>query len=468
MNRQFQKLLDAKTIQPLMFFLLISLVVSVAVGDRCTAGEPRDAVHPGYRILRTKAYLPPDFDDTVFDELWKQWPPELRDRAAAATSTQRREMLFNEYGLMPSPDAFGNGKALGYVDGGRGGWVMNCLTCHAGKVAGQVILGLPNSHLALQTLVEDVRATKIQMQKPLSHMDLGSLAMPLGTTNGTTNAVMFGVALEALRDDDLNVHLTNPQPNMLHHDMDAPPWWHLRKKKWIYADGFVAKSHRALMQFMLIPRNDAKTFKSWEEDYRQILAWIETIQPPKYPFEIDDQLAEQGRVVFEATCSECHGTYGEEWTYPERIVDIDELGTDPLRLQSLSPIYRRKYGRGWLADYDPTRVREHPGGYVAPPLDGIWATAPYFHNGSVPTLWHVLHPDQRPAVWRRSIEGYDTKRVGLEVAEFAELPGDVKTPRTARAFFNTQESGKSAAGHRFPETLSESERNAVLEYLKTL
>ncbi len=255
---------------------------------------------------------------------------------------------------------------------------------------------------------------------------------------------------------------------MLHHDMDAPPWWHLRKKKWIYADGFVAKSHRALMQFMLIPRNDAKTFKSWEEDYRQILSWIETIQPPKYPFEIDDQLAEEGRVVFEATCSQCHGTYGEEWTYPERIVDIDELGTDPLRLQSLSPIYRRKYGRGWLADYDPTRVREHPGGYVAPPLDGIWATAPYFHNGSVPTLWHVLHPDQRPAVWRRSIEGYDTKRVGLEVAEFAELPGDVKTPRTARAFFNTQESGKSATGHRFPETLSESERNAVLEYLKTL
>ena len=36
------------------------------------------------------------------------------------------------------------------------------------------------------------------------------------------------------------------------------------------------------------------------------------------------------------------------------------------------------------------------GGYVAPDLSGIWATAPYLHNGSVPTLWHLLHPAERP------------------------------------------------------------------------
>ncbi len=468
MNQPISYSPDKKQRWPIIVRLLACAVAVSFAGDGGFAGEPRGDMHPGYRILRTKVYLPPDFDDEVFDALWKQWPTELRDRAAAATPAARREMIFNEYGLMPSPDRFGGGKALGYVDDGRGGWVMNCLTCHAGKVAGQVILGLPNSHLALQTLTEDVRATKLLMKKRLSHMDLGSLSMPLGSTNGTTNAVMFGVALESLRDDDLNVHLNNPIPPMLHHDMDAPAWWHLKKKKWIYSDGFVAKSHRALMQFMLIPRNDAATFKSWEEDYRQLLSWIETIEPPAYPFEIDDQLAEQGRVIFDANCDECHGTYGAEETYPERIVAIDELGTDPLRLRSLTTEYRRKYGRGWLADYDPTRVREDPGGYVAPPLDGIWATAPYFHNGSVPTLWHVLHPDQRPPVWRRSIDGYDTKRVGIAVGEFRDAPEDVQSPRAARRIFDTRLPGKSAAGHRFPDKLSEPERKAVLEYLKTL
>ena len=57
---------------------------------------------------------------------------------------------------------------------------------------------------------------------------------------------------------------------------------------------------------------------------------------------------------------------------------------------------------------------------------------------------------------------------GVETTEFSELPGDVQTPREARRFFNTRMPGKSAAGHRFSEKLSETERNAVLEYLKTL
>ncbi len=426
------------------------------------------SVHPGYRILRTKAYLPPDFDDGVFDVLWQRWPAKLRQQAAAATPAERRKMQFTEYGLMPSPDGFGNGKALGYVDDERGGWVMNCLTCHSGKVAGRVILGLPNTHLALQTLTEDVRETKLLQKKPLSHMDFGSMGMPLGTTHGTTNAVMFGVALEALRDDDLNVHLDNPIPKMNHHDMDAPAWWHLKKKNWIYADGFVAKSHRALMQFMLIPKNDAATFKSWEEDYRQILAWIETIEPPEYPFAIDATLAAKGRAVFEQNCAECHGTYGAEGTYPGRAVAVEELGTDPVRWESLSPVYRRKYGRSWLAGYDPEHVKERPEGYVAPPLDGIWATAPYLHNGSVPTLWHLMRPSKRPVIWQRTEDGYDRQRVGLEISEYQELPQSAASPREIRRYFDSRQHGKSAAGHEFPAKLTEAEKQAVLEYLKTL
>ena len=49
-------------------------------------------------------------------------------------------------------------------------------------------------------------------------------------------------------------------------------------------------------------------------------------------------------------------------------------------------------------------------GYVTPPLHGVWASAPYFHNGSVPTVWDVLKPADRPKVWRRQLtpEGITT------------------------------------------------------------
>ena len=86
-------------------------------------------------------------------------------------------------------------------------------------------------------------------------MDLGSVFVPLGSTNGTTNAVMFGVVLMAYRDANLVVHKDRPMPKMVHHDMDAPPWWHFKRKKMIYIDGFAEKGHRGLMQFMLVPQN---------------------------------------------------------------------------------------------------------------------------------------------------------------------------------------------------------------------
>src|SRR5690606_18329914 len=126
---------------------------------------------------------------------------------------------------------------------------------------GQVIPGLPNSLYALETLTEETRETKLRQLKPLGRMDLGSLVMPLGTTNGTTNAVMFGVALMNFRDADLNLRRDRGMPAMTHHDMDAPPWWHFRKKSHLYIDGFAEKGSRGLMQFMLVKQNGPEKFR---------------------------------------------------------------------------------------------------------------------------------------------------------------------------------------------------------------
>lgn len=420
----------------------------------------------GYWLLTNKAYLPPDFDQQVFDELWKTWEPPLRAKAETASPDERRRMAFSRYGLTERP---GDPKRrpLQYVVDERGNWSMNCLACHQGKVAGKVIPGVANSHFALETLTTEVRQTKIRMGKKLSHMDLGSLFMPLGTSNGTSNAVMFGVALLGYRDADLNIVTDRPRPAMTHHDHDAPPWWQFHRKRNMYIDGFAPKGRRALMQFILVKENGPLQFRQWERDFADIYAYLESLRAPAYPYEIDRKLATEGQAVFRKSCASCHGMYGPDGDYPERRVAIDVVQTDRVRLDALSPQHRSHYAESWFANYNHPPAVLDPGGYVAPPLDGIWASAPYFHNGSVPTLWHVLRSDQRPKVWRRSEDGYDADRVGLEVETFDSLP-PTSSAAVRRQYFDTSIPGKSAAGHLFPDRLKEEQKRALLEYLKTL
>ena len=421
----------------------------------------------GYRLLTTKAYLAPDFDQEVFDQLWMTWEEPLRSQAEAASAEERRRMAFSRYGLTEALGRAGP-VALQYVDDGRGGWVISCLACHAGKVAGQVIPGLPNSLFALETLTEEVRETKLRLEKPLVRMDLASLGMPLGGSNGTTNAVMFGVLLMSYRDADLNVHRDRPQPEMAHHDHDAPPFWNVKRKKNLYIDGFAPRGHRPLMQFLLEPRNGPERFRQWEDEFRDVEAWIESLSAPRYPWPVDTGLAAAGEAAFNRVCADCHGTYGPNGHYPERLVPIDEVGTDRVRLDALTPAGRSHYGESWFTHYGEHPVIADPGGYVAPPLDGVWASAPYFHNGSVPTLWHVLHPEKRPTVWLRTEDGYDRERGGLEVAEHERIPPGQLSLKARRRFFDTRRRGKSASGHDFPDVLGPEEKRAVLEYLKTL
>ena len=424
----------------------------------------------GHELLLTRGYLPPDFDQEVFDALWTIWEEPLRSRAEAAAVDERRRMAMERYGLLPHPDD--PSRSVQYVVGADGSWTMSCLACHQGQVGGRLIPGVPNSNYALETLTEEVRLLKVKQRKPLGHMDMGSLLLPLGTTNGTTNAVIFGVALMRHRDAALNIVQRPPRFDLVHHDMDAPAWWHYRTRRSLYADGFAAKGHRMLMQFLLVKENGPEKFAAWEGEFRDIEAWIAALEPPAWPGTIDASLAAVGKGVFAARCASCHGTYGPDGSYPERLVSIDEVGTDRVRLDSLTAKERSDLNASWFghmgADGADLAERAAGTGYVAPPLDGVWATAPYFHNGSVPTLWHVLHPGDRPAVWRRTPTGYDESRVGLEIEARDEMPEGKLLPSVRRRYFDTRKPGKSAAGHDFPDALSADEKTAVLEYLKTL
>ena len=441
------------------------LALAVCLGH-CGNAHAEAAAERGYHLLTTTPYLPPDFHQSVFDEVWQAWNEPARSKAAAATTEERRQMAFSRYGLTSRSDD--PTKPLQYVIDDDGNWCMSCLACHQGKVAGRTVPGVANSHFALQTLSEEIRKTKIRLQQPLTRMDVGSMFMPLGGTNGTTNAVMFGVVLMSHRDVDLNVHEEYPLPKLVHHDHDAPPWWQFRRKTHIYIDGFAPKSHRALMQFTLVKENGPSQFHEREADFRDIYAYLQSLEAPGYPFAVDIPLAKQGEKLFNAHCASCHGTYGPEGKYTQKIVPIDEVRTDAVRLNALTPKHRHAYGESWFTQYGSDPVIDDPGGYVAPPLDGVWATAPYFHNGSVPTLWHVLRPSERPRVWSRTEDGYDQAKVGLEATAFEEIPSEVTTPADRRRYFDTRRFSKSATGHDFPNRLNDGEKTAVLEYLKTL
>jgi mono/diheme cytochrome c family protein len=446
-----------------------SLSHELKMAANATVSAKRNtAARRGYNLLLNKSYLPPDFDQETFDELWKTWEEPLRSQAEAASADERRRMAFARYGLVERPNDPA-GRPLQYVVDERGNWSMNCFACHQGKVGGRIVPGAPNSLYAMETLYDDVRTTKVRLGKKLAHMDLGGMFMPLGGTTGTTNAVMFGVALLAHRDPDLNIVPKLQATPMTHHDHDAPPWWHFQRKRTLYIDGFAPKGPRPLMQFLLVKENGPEKFRAWEKDFADIYDYLESLRPPKYPWAVDAPLAAAGEHVFRRNCASCHGTYGENGRYPEKLVPIDIVQTDRVRLDALTPEHRRRYGKSWFASYNKPPVVENPEGYVAPPLDGVWASAPYFHNGSVPTLWHVLNSHERPHIWRRaSDDGYDRQNVGLAIETFDRRPAEIESNAERRRYFDTAKKGKSAAGHTFPDNLSQQEKQAVLEYLKAL
>ena len=100
-------------------------------------------------------------------------------------------------------------------------------------------------------------------------------------------------------------------------------------------------------------------------------------------------------------------------------------------------------------------------GYANTPLDGIWARAPYLHNGSVPTLWDLLQPvEKRPATFYSGYDVYDPKYVGfITSGPDAESEGFK---------FETCMPGNSNMGHTFGTDLKDDEKWDLIEYMKTL
>jgi hypothetical protein len=271
------------------------------------------------------------------------------------------------------------------------------------------------------------------------------------------------------------------------------------------------------------------------------------------------------------SCAGCHGVYSPRYANDTRflpdprlkgivgfITPIGIVGTDPARTRLAVPEFKVAWETSWWGydylnpewtadgqgaagttveraanDYSrgalgrlsgPNVWEKNVNGYDTPPLYGAWASAPYFHNGSVPTIWGVLKPSDRPAVWLRqltapgiggknqgfdqSVEAYDFDDLGWK---YTEIPCDVAVPElplvtcdpqstppdTAlglvsdlfgpslwlanqvpppysdqeikrRMIYNTHNYSLGNGGHQYTQVLTDDERRALIEYLKTL
>lgn len=246
---------------------------------------------------------------------------------------------------------------------------------------------------------------------------------------------------------------------------DVPAWWLLKKKNAMFYNGFGRGDFaKFLMLSNLLTVKDTAEAREVSAHFGDVLAYIKSIQPPVYPGPVNKALAAKGKEIFNVTCRKCHGDYEEGGQYPNLLIPESIIQTDSLLFKSnyQNPQFVDWFNKSWYATTDhPARLQSY-NGYIAPPLDGIWATAPYLHNGSVPTLEALLNSTERPVYWQRDLKHpqYDYNNVGWQYTA-KDAPGGKKV-------YNTTLPGYGNYGHTFGDALNDAARKALIEYLKTL
>lgn len=235
---------------------------------------------------------------------------------------------------------------------------------------------------------------------------------------------------------------------------------------------------------------------------------LHKLAPPSWPEEIlgpiDRDLAAKGAGLFRQNCAGCHGiktiadTAGPvEWHVP--LVPLARIGTDARQAVNfarnrfdarkiggpadmgvpeglvavLGPVKRQAYrdagvteaeipvldGFGRADDEGPA-----PCGYKARPLVGVWATGPYLHNGSVPTVFDLLS-EERPARFLLGSRQFDPVRLGqTQQAGDGVIEVDTALPGNGnQGHWFTDDAARPG---RIGRALGEDERYALIEYLK--
>jgi len=240
--------------------------------------------------------------------------------------------------------------------------------------------------------------------------------------------------------------------------VDLPQIWNQRPRigLWLHWDGnnnsLQERNYAAAMAVGATPKSVIPA------NFTRVTNFLLDLKPASYPFPINQPLAAQGKPIYEKQCASCH-----EFGQPQvgEVTDISQIGTDRHRLDSFTQGLVDKFHEinfGPPFNFSAYRKTD---GYADTPLDGVWMRAPYLHNGSVPTLWDLLQPaDKRPTAFYKGYDVYDPKNVGFITAG----------PDAERVGFLLQTCfpGNGNGGHLYGVDLTDKEKWALIEYMKTL
>lgn len=383
----------------------------------------------------------------------------------------------------------------------------NCLTCHGGHFDGELIIGLGNPAADFTTqLGAGITPALIQTLTTQTGLDAAESAN-LG------KVFRFGAALGpalTMRTIGLNPAEQLTGSLISHHDLqtlawsdaplvevnlptdsagnpipdakltsDPPPWWRAHKKNALFYNAMARGEHRGTMALATaICVDNLDEAHRVDTLFKDIQAFIGSVRPPKYKRTVDLAMAADGKKVFNATCSRCHGTYATDPsddahdTYPNLLIPLDTIGTDPAVAQAplINPREVEWYNKSFYGSITRAEPDNPFPGYVPPPLDGIWATAPYLHNASVPNVALLLNSTKRPKYWKRvdyDDTNFDEDNLGWP---FVEVPySQADAPAAEQKYiYDTTYYSQTNGGHTFGDALTDTERRAVIEYLKTL
>lgn len=250
---------------------------------------------------------------------------------------------------------------------------------------------------------------------------------------------------------------------------------HLRNR--LLADGVYATPSgtasraelAAIASFFTVPSMGVRPEQARRQipEAEAIFAWLAGYRPQPFPGPVDLDLARSGAATYDRSCASCHGRMsweGERPTLASYPNWIGHVGTDRMRLTVFDSALAAALRSSAYADV----IRPRPGeGYAAPPLAGVWATAPYLHNGSVPSLAALLDPGLRPARFQVGGHALDWETLGIRLTQEGRYPAGYR-PFSTPQWVDTSQPGLTNGGHGFGSEMTPPERRALLEFLKLL
>jgi hypothetical protein len=389
--------------------------------------------------------------------------------------------LARAYGMAPNPDP-----------GAPPSWTVNCLACHTAEIDGVVYFGAGSKVLDEKVLADTVKLVTGCAGRQLltageadaraaehahtvmvrhHHEQLDPLTRARSTAFPASHVEMYMRAHQGAMP---------PAAEVGRGDVKTPPLWHTAAKqpfgRW-YCDGSFHGEFPLMASSMELELDQSfdklatAVLPVIKRDFEHVL---EFVRPPAYPYPVDRALAEEGRRLFESEaigCARCHGTYDGRGHVAWTGLHAD-VGTDPARAAVVSDGFIAAFNSSPIAA-EGKLVRSE--GYAATPLTGVWANYPHLHNGSVPTLYHLLGPgSERPRIFSvMAARRFDRERVGQVLG-----PDDQRGPRDEpelqrrhgddRDWFFADRPGCGNQGHEvWSRIRTEANRRALIEYLKT-